>query len=122
MGMTVMDDPEITSTDSGRPVKQVWFDATSWTVVREAGQATSPEADAARARLCQVYWYPLYFYVRRLGHSPEDAQDLTQEFFARLLEKNHVETADREKGKFRSFLLMMLKRFLAKEWARADRQ
>ena len=111
-----------TSGDSGRLVKQAWFDATSWTMVHEAGQPTSPEADAARAKLCQAYWYPLYFYVRRLGHSPEDAHDLTQGFFARLLEKNYVATADREKGKFRSFLLLLVKRFLAREWARANRQ
>jgi len=122
MGVTVMGDPVTTSGDSGRLLKQAWFDATSWTMVHEAGQPTLPEADAARAKLCQAYWYPLYFYVRRLGHSPEDAQDLTQEFFARLLEKNYVATADREKGKFRSFLLLLLKRFLAREWARANRQ
>jgi RNA polymerase sigma factor (sigma-70 family) len=117
-----MGELETNSGDSNLAVKQVWFDATRWTTVREAGQAASPEADAARARLCQAYWYPLYFYVRRLGHSHEDAQDLTQEFFARLLEKNYLAAADPEKGKFRSFLLMMLKRFLAKEWARANRQ
>jgi DNA-directed RNA polymerase specialized sigma24 family protein len=111
-----------TAGNSERLVKQVWFDATSWTMVREAGQAASPEADTARAKLCQGYWYPLYFYVRRLGHSPDDAQDLTQEFFARLLEKNYIATADREKGRFRSFLLVLLKRFLAREWARASRQ
>jgi DNA-directed RNA polymerase specialized sigma24 family protein len=122
MGVTVMGDPETTSGDSERLAKQVWFDATSWTTVREAGQPGSPEADAARAKLCQAYWYPLYFYVRRLGQSPEDAQDLTQGFFARLLEKNYVASADREKGRFRSFLLVLLKRFLAGEWARANRQ
>src|SRR5206468_6456882 len=63
-----------------------------------------------------------YVYVRRLGHSAEDAQDLTQSFFARLVEKNLVEVADREKGKFRSFLLIALKRFLSTEWQRANRQ
>ena len=115
-------DAATTSEESSLPEKQAWFDATSWTVVRQAGQPTSPEADAARAKLCQAYWYPLYFYVRRLGHNPQDAQDLTQEFFARLLEKNYFEIADREKGKFRSFLLLLLKRFLASEWARARRQ
>ena len=113
---------ETNSGDSNLLVKQVWFDATSWTMVREAGEPASPGTDAARAKLCQAYWYPLYFYVRRLGHSPEDAQDLTQGFFARLLEKNYVATADREKGRFRSFLLLLLKRFLAGELARANRQ
>jgi RNA polymerase sigma factor (sigma-70 family) len=122
MGVTAVGDPETNSGGTNLLVKQVWFDATSWTMVREAGQPTSPEADAARAKLCQAYWYPLYCYVRRLGHSPEDAQDLTQEFFARLLERNYVATADREKGKFRSFLLLLLKRFLARAWARANRQ
>ena len=117
-----MGDEGTFSGDSNLLVKQVWFDATHWTTVRNAGQPDSPEADAARTKLCQAYWYPLYSYVRRLGHSPEDAQDLTQEFFARLLEKNYVETADRLKGKFRSFLLVLLKRFLAKERARAGRQ
>ena len=115
-----MADPE-TFSDSA-PAKQVYFDATHWSVVQQAGGAESPQADAARAKLCQAYWYPIYFYVRRLGHSPEDAQDLTQEFFARLLEKNYVQAADREKGRFRSFLLVLLKRFMANEWDRANRQ
>jgi len=120
--VTVVGELETNAGDSNLSAKPVWFDATQWTTVREAGQAVSPEADAARAKLCQSYWYPLYFYVRRLGHSHEDAQDLTQEFFALLLEKNYLAIADPEKGKFRSFLLLMLKRFLAKQWARANRQ
>ena len=115
-----MADPE-TFFDS-QPAKNACFDATQWTVVRDAGRPDTPQADAARARLCQAYWYPLYFYLRRLGRSPEDAQDLTQEFFARLLEKNYFQTADREKGKFRSFLLLLLKRFLADQWKCANRQ
>jgi RNA polymerase sigma factor (sigma-70 family) len=121
-GVIVVGDPETNSGGTNLLVKQVWFDPTSWTMVREAGGPTSAEADAARAKLCQAYWYPLYFYVRRLGHSPEDAQDLTQEFFARLLAKNYVASADHEKGKFGSFLLVLLRRFLATEWARANRQ
>jgi RNA polymerase sigma-70 factor (ECF subfamily) len=68
--------------------------------------------------LCRSYWYPLYAYVRRRGHSVQDAQDLTQEFFARLLEKNYVAAADPARGKFRSFLLAALKHFLANEWRR----
>ena len=118
----IVDDPETNSEGANPPVKQAWFDATSWTMVREAGQPHCPEGEAARAKLCQAYWYPLYFYARRLGHSPEDAKDRTQEFFVRLLEKNYVARADREKGKFRSFLLLLLKRFLATERARANRQ
>jgi len=69
--------------------------------------------------LCETYWYPLYAYVRRRGHSPEDAQDSTQEFFARLLAGNWVGDADRAKGRFRTFLLTALNRFLHNEWDRA---
>jgi RNA polymerase sigma factor (sigma-70 family) len=74
------------------------------------------------ARLCQSYWYPLYFYVRRLSHGPEDAQDIVQGFFAQLLEKQYVGDVDPKKGKFRSFLLVALKRFMANQWDRANRQ
>ena len=98
------------------------FDDTNWWVVREAGRPELPQADAARTSLCQTYWYPIYSYVRGRGYHPEDAQDLTQEFFARLLEMNYVQAAAREKGKFRSYLLMMLKRFLADQRDRARRQ
>lgn len=94
------------------------FPATHWSVVLAA--RGGDEADSLRAleMLCRSYWYPLYAYVRRQGHSPHDAQDLTQGFFARLLEKRYLDAADRDKGRFRSFLLMALKRFLAKEWER----
>ncbi len=94
---------------------------THWSLVLAAGHPGSPQADAALAKLCQIYWYPLYAYLRWLGHRPEEAQDLTQEFFARLLERNYLEAADPEKGKFRSFLHMALKRFLANERDRANR-
>ena len=76
----------------------------------------------ALEKLCQTYWYPLYAYVRRRGRSPEDAQDLTQEFFARLLEGNWVERADRQKGKFRSFLLTAMNHFLSDQWDKARAQ
>lgn len=95
------------------------FPATQWTVVLEARGTPSPESAAALERLCSSYWYPLYAFVRRSGHSPPDAEDLTQEFFARLLEHNWIARADQRKGRFRSFLLMVMKRFLAKEWERA---
>jgi RNA polymerase sigma factor (sigma-70 family) len=98
------------------------FDDTNWWTVREAGKPGMPQADAARTSLCRTYWYPIYCYIRGLGHSPEDAQDLTQEFFARLLKMNYLEAAAQEKGKFRSYLLMMLKRFLADQWDRTQRQ
>ena len=97
-----------------------WFATTHWSVVLAAGQVTSPEAEAALENLCRAYWYPLYAYVRRQGHSPHDAQDLTQGFFARLLEKNWVGVADREKGKFRSFLLSVLNHYLGDERDRAN--
>lgn len=101
------------------PVPQPRFTTTHWSLVLEAGQPGSPAADQALAELCRTYWYPLYAYVRRFGRSPEAAQDLTQEFFARLLEKNYLATADRKRGKFRWFLLTAFKCFLANEHDRA---
>jgi RNA polymerase sigma-70 factor (ECF subfamily) len=96
------------------------FTTTHWSVVL-AAQEPSPEAGQALAELCRAYWYPLYAYVRRKGYAVADAQDLTQEFFARVLEKHYLNSADRRKGKFRSFLLASLEHFLAKEWRRAHR-
>ena len=96
------------------------FTTTRWSVVLAAGQARSLEADAALEELCSTYWYPLYAYVRRRGFGPEDAQDLTQEFFTRLLRKNYPAQADRAKGKFRSFLLLTLNHFLADEFDRLN--
>ena len=95
------------------------FVTTHWSAVVAAGRSDSSRAQAALASLCESYWYPLYAYVRRQGYSPEDAQDLTQAFFARLLEGQWIGRADREKGKFRSFLLSALKCFLSDEWDRA---
>lgn len=87
-----------------------------------AGEAESSRASEALARLCSSYWYPVYAYVRRAGHDPHTAQDLTQEFFARLIEKNFVAAAAQEKGRFRSFMLIALKRFLVNEWQRTQAQ
>ncbi len=95
------------------------FVTTHWSVVLTAGGSDSTRAQDALARLCQTYWYPLYAYVRRRGSSPHDAEDLTQEFFARLLRANYLGNAQREKGRFRWFLLSALKHFLANEWDRA---
>ena len=95
------------------------FPVTQWTVVLAAGGTPSPESARALERLCGAYWYPLYAFVRRRGYSPADAEDLTQEFFARLLDHNWIAHADRHRGRFRSFLLMAMKRFLAKEWDKA---
>ena len=96
-------------------VDQNWFATTHWSVVLAAGQISSPETTAALERLCRTYWYPLYAYIRRRGYEAQDAQDLTQEFFARLLEKNYLDGVDRAKGKFRSFLLAALNHFLSNQ-------
>ncbi len=91
------------------------FPSTAWSVIQRAA-GDSPEA---LAKLCGAYWKPVYAFVRGRGHSVEDAQDLTQEFFARVLEKHYFQDANRERGKFRSFLLAAVKHFLANEWDRA---
>jgi len=98
-----------------------WFATTHWSVVLAAREPDAPQAAAAMAELCRTYWYPLYAFVRRKGHHPHDAQDLTQSFFARLLEKNYVAQADRERGRFRTYLLAALTHFLADEWDKARR-
>lgn len=97
------------------------FATTHWSVVLAAGQCELPQATEALEQLCRTYWYPLYVFVRRQGNSPEDAQDLTQDFFFRLLENNQLAKADRERGMFRTFLLGSLKNFLINEWKRAGR-
>ncbi len=97
------------------------FATTHWSVVIAAGDKSSLEAQEALEKLCRTYWYPLYAYVRRKGHSPEDAQDLTQGFFAQLLERHSLRQV-RGEGRFRSFLLSALEHFLAAEWNRAHRQ
>ena len=91
-------------------------------MVLEAGGADAAVARQALAELCQTYWLPIYTYIRRRGSSPHDAQDLTQEFFARLLEQNLVAAADPGRGRFRSFLLGALNHFLAKEWRKGRAQ
>ncbi len=96
------------------------FTTTHWSVVLAAGQTDSSQAAAALETLCRSYWYPLYAYVRRRGQAPEDAQDLTQEFFAQLLRKNYPARADRVKGRFRTFLLHALSQFLADQRERAN--
>ena len=98
------------------------FLTTHWSVVLAAGSGDATRAQTALARLCQTYWFPLYAQVRRRGHSPHDAQDLTQEFFARLLEGRVLASADPNRGRFRSFLLAALNHFLAHEWERARAQ
>lgn len=98
------------------------FATTHWSVVLSAGAQESPESGRALETLCRNYWYPLYAYVRRTGHSPQDAEDLTQTFFERLLEKEWLAAADQTRGRFRSFLLSSLKHFLANEWDKVSAQ
>lgn len=96
------------------------FATTRWSVVLAAADnAAASDFNEALGALCNAYWYPLYAFVRRQGHSSDDAQDLTQAFFACLLEKNYLRQADRNRGRFRSFLLSALKHFLADEHDRA---
>ncbi|MDH3283171.1 MAG: sigma-70 family RNA polymerase sigma factor [Acidobacteriota bacterium] len=94
------------------------FATTHWSVVVAAGDRASPDAERALASLCEAYWYPLYAFARRRGADPEEARDLTQSFFATLLEKNYVADADRERGRFRTFLLTAFQHHAAKDRAR----
>jgi RNA polymerase sigma-70 factor (ECF subfamily) len=91
-------------------------------MVLAAADQSSPDSAFALSQLCQTYWYPIYAFTRRQGHSHESAQDLAQDFFARMLEKRYIEDVGPEKGKFRTFLMVCLKRFLANEWDRAKAQ
>ena len=97
------------------------FPPTRWTLVLAAAR-NAPESAASLEAICHAYWYPLYAYVRRCGQSPHDAQDLTQEFFCRLLEKRWLDSADREKGRLRIFLIAALKHFMSNEWRKAAAQ
>ena len=96
------------------------FLTTHWSIVIRAGRREPCKANEALITLCNSYWYPLYAYVRWQGYAPEDAQDLTQGFFAKLLEKNYIQHADKERGKFRSFLITSIKHFLSNERDRND--
>lgn len=102
--------------------QQRLFVTTHWSVVLAAQDKLSPDSSAALDELCRCYWYPLYAYIRGCGNAPEDAQDLTQEFFARLLAKDWLRVVSPERGRFRTFLLVAAKRFLANEFHRATRQ
>jgi len=98
------------------------FATTHWSLVLRAGKPDAVESAAALEKLCRAYWYPLYAFVRREGHGPDEAQDLTQEFFSRLLAKNYLEMATPARGRFRSFLLASLKHMMANERRAASRQ
>lgn len=113
------------ATDSSTGVgaqRQPAFVTTHWSAVAAAGRSDTTHARDALAKLCHTYWYPLYFYVRRRGHSAHDAQDLTQEFFAQLLGRQSLAGANPERGRFRSFLLAGMNHFLATEWHKARAQ
>jgi RNA polymerase sigma factor (sigma-70 family) len=97
------------------------FTTTHWSVVLTAGQDDSPDAQQALGMLCRTYWYPLYAFARRQGRSAEDAEDLTQGFFARFLEKGSIGLADPARGRFRSFLLASFKNFIAEAHRQASR-
>lgn len=97
------------------------FATTRWSQVLAAGEEPSPGADEALENLCRSYWHPLYVYIRRRGHGPEDAEDLTQRFFAHFLEKHYFQHADPMRGRFRTFLLRSLEHFLVNDWKHAHR-
>jgi RNA polymerase sigma-70 factor (ECF subfamily) len=97
------------------------FATTHWTVVLAAGRRATPQSDQALEELCRTYWFPLYAYVRRRGHAKEDAEDLTQAFFARFLARNYLEGLSAERGRFRAFLLASLKHFLSNAWDKSQR-
>jgi RNA polymerase sigma-70 factor (ECF subfamily) len=101
---------------TSEPADRGSFAVTRWTLILSAARGSqTPRAATAMAELCRIYWYPLYAFIRRRGHSAHDAEDLTQAFFARLLDKHFLAAADREAGRFRTFLLMAVKRFLANQ-------
>ncbi len=110
--------PDSEDRDHAQPL----FLTTRWSVVLEARDKGLPGSAQALESLCRTYWYPLYVYVRRQGHSAHDAQDLTQAFFERLLEKDYLQAAAQEKGRFRTFLIVAMKRFLLNEWDKVRAQ
>lgn len=101
------------------PNRDAQFPSTLWTIVRTA---RDHQCGIALETLCRAYWFPLYAYAQRQGYRPEDAQDLTQEFFSRLLEDHSLGSVHESKGRFRSFLLASFKHLLANEWKRSQRQ
>lgn len=113
--------PDAHMNAGGRPPAAV-FATTHWSMVVRAADSQSPEAAVAMERLCRTYWYPLYAFVRRKGHSHEDACDLTQAFFARFLEKRYLKSVDSSLGRFRTFLLAAMTHFLNDEWDKSRAQ
>jgi RNA polymerase sigma-70 factor (ECF subfamily) len=114
---------DLDATESPRPLTDgPWFPTTHWSVVLNAQAVNTPQGAQALEQVCRTYWYPLYAYVRRQGRSADDASDLTQTFFERILAGNGLSTVDQRKGKFRSYLLGAMNHFLAEDWKRARRQ
>src|SRR5262249_51370869 len=109
-----MPSPDRTAESSGTGSPR-GFATTHWSLVLAAGDRDSPQSRQALAALCATYWYPLYAFIRHQGYDASQAEDLTQEFFARLLEKDFLGVVDPEKGKFRSFLRACVRHFLANE-------
>ena len=107
---------------SAPPTAGAAFVTTHWSLVLKAGNPLSPESAVSLEKLCRDYWYPLYAYVRRQGRTAHEAQDLTQEFFSRLLESQALGDLHPDKGRFRSFLIASLNHFLANEWKHSQRQ
>ncbi len=106
----------------GTDARQREFRTTNWNLVLTASDPRGEGAEAALESLCRDYWFPLYAFVRRRGHAPSQAEDLTQGFFEHLLESNALVRASPERGRFRTFLLKSIQNFLANEWDRAHRQ
>jgi RNA polymerase sigma factor (sigma-70 family) len=118
MQITMPPDPQ--DHDSAPPIYRQ-FATTHWSAVQMAGRNSAPGEKEALENLCRAYWYPLYAYVRRKGHAEEDAKDLTQQFFARLLQGDRLALADPARGRFRTFLLSALNHFLINEWIKTGR-
>jgi RNA polymerase sigma factor (sigma-70 family) len=116
----LMPESEMPGPDSGASARD--FRTTHWSLVLAAGNSSSEHSAEALEQLCRTYWYPLYAFVRRQGHPPAEAQDLTQEFFSHLLSRDALSGVDPAKGRFRSFLLASLKNLMANEWKRGQRQ
>jgi RNA polymerase sigma-70 factor (ECF subfamily) len=117
------EEPIVPPTDpEGAPTAR--FTTTCWTVIVKAADQDTPEARQALADLCQAYWYPLYAYLRRRGHSPHEAEDLTQGFFTDILARGSLKAVDPERGRFRSFLLAALKHYVSnrRDWDRRQRR
>lgn len=110
------------TTPQPSPVPHAQFATTHWSIIVAARDGAAPAAREALTELCRVYWYPLYAFIRRKGNNADEARDLTQEFFARLLEKDFLAAVDQDRGKFRSFLMAACQHFLANEYDRAQAQ